>query len=81
MNWKEVFNWYWEQKGVENPERFLEDENTLISQLETLTNENPEFVETILNQELNNNNKSEQNFNELIQNFQNEENRKGLQNI
>ena len=27
MNWKEIFSWYWEQKGVENPERFLEDEN------------------------------------------------------
>lgn len=27
MNWKEIFSWYWEQKGVENPERFLEDDN------------------------------------------------------
>lgn len=30
LNWREVFNWYWEQKGVENPERFLQDTSNLI---------------------------------------------------
>ena len=34
MNWKEVFNWYWEQKGVENPERFLDDEENNIAQIQ-----------------------------------------------
>lgn len=28
MNWREIFNWYWEQKGVENPERFLAEIST-----------------------------------------------------
>lgn len=32
LNWDEVFKWYWEQKGVDNPERFLvpkENQNLL----------------------------------------------------
>ena len=24
LNWTEIFKWYWEQKGVDNPERFLQ---------------------------------------------------------
>ena len=38
MNWKEIFSWYWEQKGVENPERFLEEENADESKLALIQN-------------------------------------------
>ena len=34
LNWNEVFKWYWEQKGVDNPERFLkQDENNVVKPL------------------------------------------------
>ena len=29
LNVQEIFTWYFEQKGVENPERFLQNQNTL----------------------------------------------------
>ena len=51
MNWKEVFNWYWEQKGVENPERFLNEENSAELQINTLINQmlqNPEIYNQLL---------------------------------
>lgn len=38
MNWKEIFSWYWEQKGVENPERFLEEDNIDESKLALIQN-------------------------------------------
>ena len=46
MNWKEIFSWYWEQKGVENPERFLEDDNVdelQISNIIEQLSQNPEI--------------------------------------
>ena len=39
MNWKEIFSWYWEQKGVENPERFLsedDDDENIASEILTM---------------------------------------------
>ena len=48
LNWKEIFSWYWEQKGVENPERFLEENNQIDkNQLLNLYNailQNPELL-------------------------------------
>ncbi len=26
LNWREIFKWYWEQKGVDNAERFLQEQ-------------------------------------------------------
>ena len=65
LNWKEIFSWYWEQKGVENPERFLEESpkidqnqlmnlyNTLLQNAQmqnTLTDENLENADALQNQ-------------------------------
>lgn len=33
LDWKEVFKWYWEQKGVDNPERFLQQDSNALSPL------------------------------------------------
>ncbi len=57
MNWREIFNWYWEQKGVENPERFLEENQIDENQLSTLQNllvQNPALFK-LINTEKNNN--------------------------
>ena len=47
MNWREIFNWYWEQKGVENPERFLNDEEQInelqLSDLQNVLNQDPKI--------------------------------------
>ena len=51
LNWKEIFNWYWEQKGVENPERFLDDEQFDEKKLAAIQNaiiQNPEFIQQLL---------------------------------
>lgn len=51
MNWKEIFSWYWEQKGVENPERFLEDDNVdelQISNIIEQLSQNPEIYNQLL---------------------------------
>ena len=26
LNWQEIFKWYWEQKGVDNCERFIQQQ-------------------------------------------------------
>ena len=54
MNWREIFNWYWEQKGVENPERFLEtqEQNQIgINELMNIAQnamQNPELIKELL---------------------------------
>lgn len=55
LNVKELFTWYFEQKGVENPERFLQDqpttqENPLIQQIKQLMVQDPERAKQILAQ-------------------------------
>ncbi len=47
MNWQEVFKWYWEQKGVENPERFLAQGNMNVA---------PSIIEAIKSSQANQNN-------------------------
>ena len=52
MNWREIFNWYWEQKGVENPERFLSEEEQInelqMSDLQNMLNEAPNALKQML---------------------------------
>ena len=51
MNWKEIFSWYWEQKGVENPERFLEENNVDDSKLALILSaltQNSELLTNVL---------------------------------
>ena len=77
MNWKEIFSWYWEQKGVENPERFLEEENPDELQINNIIeqlSQNPEIYNQLLglleNEEATNleENQNENNLQEQIQN-------------
>ena len=51
MNWKEIFSWYWEQKGVENPERFLEEEKSdedKLALIQSALTQNSELLTNVL---------------------------------
>ena len=41
LNIEEFFTWYMEQKGVENPERFLQTENTIPIEIQQLLLQDP----------------------------------------
>ena len=43
LNVPEIFTWYMEQKDVENPERFLQTENTIPMEVQQILMNNPEM--------------------------------------
>lgn len=51
LNAQEVFTWYMEQKDVENPERFLQQQDTIPSELQQLLLQNPAIRQLVDNYE------------------------------
>lgn len=43
LNVPEVFTWYMEQKDIENPERFLQEQNTIPLEVQQIMMNNPNF--------------------------------------
>ena len=51
LNAQEVFTWYMEQKDVENPERFLQQQDTIPAELQELLLQNPAIRQLVDNYE------------------------------
>ena len=51
LNVQEVFTWYMEQKGVDNPERFLQQQAQIPQEIQDYLLQSPEIQQMIANYE------------------------------
>lgn len=60
LNVQEVFTWYMEQKGVDNPERFLQQQAQIPQEIQDYLLQSPEIQQMIANYEQLKDNKPQQ---------------------
>ena len=68
LNLPEVFTWYMEQKDVENPERFLQQQNTMPIELQEMLMQDPR-MQAVVQEFLNNKEMEKQGLNDKVKNY------------